>query len=334
VSELENSKCPIWGLDAKTDSMPDAKRVQSPRAGGEYIITGSAESHQFSDEERVALSSYILEENFRNSVPTITSQTLNLLPSRRKSLGEQLNLLMAAATMTSQFGQPLYFSRQLSKEIPLEFYAAIGSRASLGGGDQFEHVAGLLRAAEGRGWVSFDSKMNPILTLEGHLHVESMGATVSESPRIFVAMWFGSEETTRLYEKAIAPAISDAGYAPVRIDNKEHNEKIDDEILAEIRRAKAVVVDMTCGLAKPQGWGSSEVAGAPRGGVYYEAGFAKGLGIPVIWTVKKEIADTENVVHFDVRQYAQLRWTNDLKGFRDRLRFRIEATLGRGSEAV
>ena len=38
--------------------------------------------------------------------------------------------------------------------------------------------------------------------------------------------------------------------------------------------------------------------GKVRGGVYYEAGFAQGIGIPVIWTVAKDSLDD---VHFDTR---------------------------------
>ena len=328
---LSEKICPIWGTEASIHLTGDQLRVWSHRAGGEYYMTGTAAAHEFSDGERVALSAFILEENCpRNSAPTISSDTIRNLPSPERSLTEQLNLLLAAAAKTTNFGQPLY-AMAMPIKLPPEFLAAICSKASSGGGDQYAHINELLHAAERRGWITFSSPQGePKLTLEGHLYVESMGATVSESPRVFVAMWFGSRERNRLYEEAISPAIRDAGYEPVRIDNKEHNEKIDDEIIAEIRRAKAVVVDMTCGLAKPQGWGVADTVGAPRGGVYYEAGFAKGLGIPVVWTVKEDIAETENVVHFDIRQYAQLRWGDDLKDFRNRLRFRLEATLGRG----
>ena len=53
---------------------------------------------------------------------------------------------------------------------------------------------------------------------------------------------------------------------------------IDDEIIAEIRRSWFVVADFTCGTVPHEG---KEVA-IPRGGVYYEAGFAQGLNVPLI----------------------------------------------------
>ena len=65
-----------------------------------------------------------------------------------------------------------------------------------------------------------------------------------------------------------------------------------------------------------------------RGGVYYEAGFAKGLGREVVWTVKKELID-KNLVHFDTRQFNHIAWetTEDL---RKKLSQRIVATLDQG----
>jgi nucleoside 2-deoxyribosyltransferase len=134
-----------------------------------------------------------------------------------------------------------------------------------------------------------------------------------DSSQAFVAMWF-NELTNNAYAKGIAPALSATGYKPIRIDKKEHNNKIDDEIIAEIRRSSFLIADFTC---EPR---------SVRGGVYYEAGFAQGLGIPVIWTCK----DTSlNDLHFDTRQYAHIVWKtpDDLLV---QLRDRIGATIGDG----
>jgi len=60
-----------------------------------------------------------------------------------------------------------------------------------------------------------------------------------------------------------------------------------------------------------------------RGGVYFEAGFALGLGIPVIWSCRKN--DVKKV-HFDTRQYNHIVW-NDSSDLYRQLRDRIEATI-------
>ena len=117
------------------------------------------------------------------------------------------------------------------------------------------------------------------------------------------------------YSCGIEPAIRDVGYEPVRIDRKEFLGKVDDEIVAEIRKSRFVVADFT----------TSKKSGA-RGGVYYEAGFAQGLGIDVIYTCRK---DRMKAVHFDTNHFNHITWKKP-KDLREQLRHRIEATLGRG----
>lgn len=134
----------------------------------------------------------------------------------------------------------------------------------------------------------------------------------------FCAMWF-DETVSFLWDKAIEQAIRDAGYQPLRIDRKEHLNRIDDEIFADIRRSRFVIADFTHG------------ENGVRGGVYFEAGFAQGLGLPVIWTCREDIL-SEDKLHFDIRQYNFLEWAaENLDDFKDRLQKRIEANLGRGS---
>ncbi len=101
-------------------------------------------------------------------------------------------------------------------------------------------------------------------------------------------MWF-HEVMDAVYTQGLRPAIADAGYDPLRIDQKKHNDKIDDEIVAEIRRSGLLVADFT----------------GDRGGVYYEAGLAVGLGIPVIRTCRK---DHLPQLHLDTRQFLHLVW--------------------------
>ena len=63
-----------------------------------------------------------------------------------------------------------------------------------------------------------------------------------------------------------------------------------------------------------------------RGGVYYETGFAHGLGIPVIFTCQKNGLDE---VHFDTRQYNHIVWETP-EELRNQLAKRIAAVLGDG----
>jgi nucleoside 2-deoxyribosyltransferase len=134
------------------------------------------------------------------------------------------------------------------------------------------------------------------------------------SIQAFVAMWF-HETMDAVYTDGIAPAVEECGYIPVRIDKKEHSNRIDDEIIAEIRRSKFLVADFT---SEPE---------KPRGGVYFEAGLAFGLNKPVIWTCHQ---DSLKFVHFDTRQFNHIVWSEaaDLK---KKLINRIGAVLGRAT---
>lgn len=144
------------------------------------------------------------------------------------------------------------------------------------------------------------------LTAAGWQRVMELSKTERDSDQAFVAMWF-APELGSIYEEGFKPALEAVGYQPVRIDLVQHNQKIDDRIVAEIRRSGLLVADFT----------------GNRGGVYFEAGFAMGLGIPVIWTCK---ADEIDQVHFDTRQYNHIVWT-DADDLKIRLIDRIEATI-------
>ena len=153
------------------------------------------------------------------------------------------------------------------------------------------------------------------VTIDGYSHIEDLETNVNSS-QAFVAMWFDNSMSD-CFEKAIEPAIRQAGYEPMRIDQKEYINKIDDEIIAEIRRSRFLVADFTQG---PDG---------ARGGVYYEAGFAHGLGIPVIFTCRKDAVAT---LHFDTNHYNHIVWTTP-EELRESLRNRILAAIGEGPGA-
>ncbi|MDH3514509.1 MAG: nucleoside 2-deoxyribosyltransferase, partial [Gammaproteobacteria bacterium] len=91
----------------------------------------------------------------------------------------------------------------------------------------------------------------------------------------------------------------------------EHNDDINDRIIAEIRKSRFVVADFT----------------GNRGGVYFEAGFALGLGKPVIWTCKRSFFE-EHGVHFDTQARNHILW-DEPADLRRALQARIEATVPR-----
>jgi len=145
----------------------------------------------------------------------------------------------------------------------------------------------------------------------GWEHLERLKEVNPDSNQCFMAMWF-DDQLKLIYDNAFAKAVSDAGYKPHRVDQREYNDNIDDEIIVQIKRSLFVVADFT----------------GHRGGVYYEAGYAKGLGLEVIWTCRQDDIDK---LHFDIRQYNFIEWdTEHLPEFAEKLRKRIESVFGQG----
>jgi hypothetical protein len=135
--------------------------------------------------------------------------------------------------------------------------------------------------------------------------VEEYRSANPRSESGFVAMAFGNSMLPT--RAAIMAGIEGARFRPVVIDREEFTGKIDDEILSQIRQSRFVVADFT----------------GQRQNVYYEAGFAEGLGIRVIWTIKKP--DLDNL-HFDVRQFNFIDWED---GALDKLTERVANRIGR-----
>ncbi|NOR57144.1 MAG: hypothetical protein GQ474_01305, partial [Sulfurimonas sp.] len=70
-----------------------------------------------------------------------------------------------------------------------------------------------------------------------------------------------------------------------------HNKSINDEIIVKLKSSRIVIADFT----------------HHRNSVYFEAGFAMGMNIPIIWTCQEE---HENEMSFDTRQFPHIIWKN------------------------
>ena len=341
----ENSACPIWGTDASVPlsqhaydiqcdkgegNIPEYQDVDSPRAGGRYRIHKdvSVLLHEVSLKAR--LTSWLIEQRqLGEQCPEITAKTIENV-ERRQCLPvyERADRLLryfgkAELSPGQKFVFSLYtsgndelYGEEIDQDEQFNMLARIESvtdqRYSQG-----QEIKFFCDYLSNRGWITdveFQTGLLSLrLTVEGHAHLEALEHTVTVSSRAFVAMWF-DDSMNDVWEVGIGPAIKDAGYEPVRIDRIEHANKIDDEIIAEIRRSGFVVADFTHG------------DGGARGGVYYEAGFAHGLDIPVIFTCREDALEK---VHFDTRQYNHIVW-EEPEELRHKLATRIAAVIGDG----
>jgi hypothetical protein len=150
------------------------------------------------------------------------------------------------------------------------------------------------------------------VTMKGWERLEDIRRRGRDSARCFVAMWF-DPRMNEIYEQAIEPAIKQARYDPLRIDKTEHTNRIDDEIIGQIKRSRFMVADFT----------------GQRHGVYFEAGMMLGIGRNVFWMCRKDEL-TASQLHFDVRQFNFIDYES-VTDAKERLYRRILAIEGEGA---
>ncbi len=140
------------------------------------------------------------------------------------------------------------------------------------------------------------------LTVKGLERIQKLQETTN-TQQAFVAMWLHQDMMLKTFWKELRKAIKSAGYPePYRVDNDVYNGPIVNKIINQIKESRFLIADLTCDAQKGM-----------RGGVYYEAGLAEGLGMPVILTCNKKAFD-ENLVHFDLTQFNIILWETDDKG--------------------
>ena len=321
------SACPIWNTPAVIEPQTDRDgiTVDSPRAGGRCFIAGSATSklQRLDESQRALLTSWLIEQRrLGDHCPDIYSSTIDQMEQQRAlSIQQRANNLLRYI----QGALP-----DIGSVFPFETHSnVINDHQTIGSAKRYHQMLAwsessnvdelrfLLNFLESQTWLEKlpggATLLNYQVTVSGYSYLTDIDHVHADSSQAFVAMWF-DDSMDEIWEMGLRPAIKNTGYEAVRIDQKEHLNKIDDEIIAEIRRSRFLVADFT----QPE-------TGA-RGGVYYEAGFAHGLNIPVIFTCRN---DSLEQVHFDTRQYPHIVWETSQQ-LRDSLTNRISAVLGHG----
>ena len=271
-----------------------------PRCG-EFKVTGSALAVMgtgLGTEKRAKLSGWAFSQWRAGAIPMLMTSNLNQVLARPiPSVAQRAVQLLAEA------GRNLGHLGAYFNVFEPRFLAATYSATN-------EDVTFLLKALEQQYFVksvTMDGECE--ITPSGYMKLDELSSPSSTSSQGFVAMWF-SEDLNTAYSDGLEPGVFGAGYDPLRIDKAEHINRIDDEIIRQIKASRFVVADFT----------------GHRGGVYFEAGFAMGLGLPVFWTCRH---DHMSELHFDIRQFNCIGWqtTSELA---ERLAIRLEAVLGPG----
>lgn len=310
--------CPIWGKEFPTSVLRYPREgitevPNSPRAGGAYHLLGYADLDvgKLPDAQKAILTTWLIDQRRQGAKwPTVTDGILEFIKTKPPlPVHERADRLLR---FIAEHSKPIGTRVQVNSSEP---EALAWSEST----DPTE-VDYLVRYLKNRSFLEGPSfiggSFSVGVTVEGFSHIADQATNV-DLAQVFVAMWF-DPSMKDAFDQGIEPAIRAAGYNPYRVDRAEYIGKIDDQIIAEIRRSKFLVTDFTHG------------EDGVRGGVYYEAGFAHGLNLPVIFMCRKDRVDANpNYLHFDTNHYNHILWT-DAADLKEKLKNRIGAVIGQG----
>jgi hypothetical protein len=155
-----------------------------------------------------------------------------------------------------------------------------------------------------------------LLTMDGWKKYAALKQTRADSRIAFMAMKFGDAELDIVVDRCFRPAVARTGFELQILTDQQRAGLIDDQIRAALISARFVIADLTHGSF----------------GAYWEAGFADGRGLPVIYTCRR-VEWEKAKTHFDTNHMTTVVWDSaHLKKSEDEMTAIIRATLR--SEAI
>lgn len=306
------TKCPVCEKVTVSESARDGKNdlnyIDCSNCG-RYTLGGIARSVLSSGwaGNKQVLAHWIRKRASVDSPPFILNEFLELVrtSSRFPNAHEQKeNLLLALGDALSHPGEEIVVDAD-------HFQAATGAATA-------QSFAWLLKELVGAGTIK-GMVMQPVgspyalddatLTLKGWQEYAELKRSDRQSRLAFMAMPFGVPEIDDVVKQCFKPAVTRAGFELRDVTDGQPAGLIDDHIRVGIRRSRLMLCELT----------------HDNRGAYWEAGFAEGLGIPVIYTCRE---DTFSKIHFDTSHLNTIVWDpSNLDAAASHLAATIRATL-------
>ena len=140
-----------------------------------------------------------------------------------------------------------------------------------------------------------DGAANVTLSFAGWGRYEELNRGGASGNVAFMAMQYDDSELDRIVEDHFRPAVSLTGFTLQRLDDQPRAGLIDDRLRVEIKACRLLIADLSHG----------------NRGAHWEAGYAEGLGKPVIYTCRKDVFDNhshEHHPHFDTNHHLTVIW--------------------------
>jgi hypothetical protein len=282
------TECPACGSYIITE---EAKHYLQNRKGSLHIISGITRNYYEMNDLQFIITDSMIEDD---------------LEFETKILSQEPKTVLRKSELLSQYvAHKSNYPGDVVKIIPKQDYPICFCKNAKELIFYINHIRDIGDITA----VGTASDYNLSLTAEGWQKIESMARPNPESKQAFVAMWF-DQGMDEIFKNGISAIQEDTGFTMFRVD-KTHfiNEKICDKIIAEIKKSRFLICDVT----------------GQRQAVYFEAGYAMGMALPVIWTCKESEV---NACCFDTRQYPHIIW-KDAEDLRNQLKEKILATIGK-----
>ena len=261
---------------------------------------GSFESSQWDlDSLQRAVLSHSIRKRTGSDPFEITSEVLNSFRSNRSlpSRAEQAtNIIQFIGDEVSRSGD------EVVDQLPPDFHAIIGARDRDAAIRLTKELVKHQRlTANPSGAAGIDpatgrplSSVSDIgLSLDEWDQYEAKKRGGFDGNHCFLAMQFNVPDLNLFVEEVVKPTVNDVGYDLVDM-NKKRAGIIDNIMRNRIRDAKFVIADLT----------------HDNSGAYWEAGYAEGLGKPVIYICEK-VKFERCGTHFDTNHCTTIKWSRD-----------------------
>jgi hypothetical protein len=139
---------------------------------------------------------------------------------------------------------------------------------------------------------SYDATIT--LSFGGWEYYDQLQLGRSTYKKAFMAMKFGVDNLNTILYETFKPAVLQTGFELQLLSDTPRAGLIDDRLRIEIQAADFIIADLS----------------HDNPGAYWEAGYAEGLGKPVIYTCEKNKFDNDKT-HFDTNHHLTIIWDSD-----------------------
>lgn len=259
---------------------------------GDYFASRSAlsvlPSKLQQEKDASAKISHMLRHAFEyGNIPTLYTNTIDeVLKKQLPKPREQADLLIRWLGKTLDGpGQMIDINSEEHKSI-------IGAKSDDGFSLIVKHLIenGMLIGH------AFDTMGTPFganitLSFEAWDYYEDLIRGKSNYNKAFIAMKFGNQVLDEIVNNVFKPSVKQAGFDLFKLDDDPKAGLIDDRLRVEIQSSQFLIADLS----------------HDNPGAYWEAGYAEGLGKPVIYTCEKSKFEKEKT-HFDTNHHLTIIW--------------------------